>query len=105
MSVALALVLAPPIASARVRGCRYPFESFGPRNDPQMNIGDFSVRNMSCSAAHRAISRSRLLRSGNIRTRGFHCYLLKSYRQGGTVIGADVRCVAGARAFRFSWAT
>lgn len=70
-----------------------------------MNIGNLSVRNMSCSAAHRAISRGRLLRSGNIRTRGFYCYPLKRYRQGGTVLGADIRCVSGTRAFRFSWAT
>jgi hypothetical protein len=105
MAAGLAVVAVSSTAAASVRDCTYPPESFGPRNDRQMNIGNFSVRNMSCGAAHRAISRSRLLSSGNIRTSGFSCYLLKRYRQGDTVLGADIRCVAGAEAFRFSWAT
>jgi hypothetical protein len=92
-------------AGATVGRCSYPPESFGPRNDRQMNISSFSVRNMSCSAAHRAISRGRLLRNGNISTRGFACSLLKRYRVRGTVLGADIRCTSGGRVFRFSWAT
>ena len=105
VTAGLSVVLLSSTASARVRDCRYPAESFGPTNDPQMNINGFSVRDMSCSAARQAISRGRLQRSGNIRTHGFDCYLLKRYRQRGTVLGADIRCVSENRAFRFSWAT
>jgi hypothetical protein len=79
----------------------------GPRNDIGVQIGDVSVRAMTCSAGLRAISNSKLLRSGDIATPGFYCYTLKRFIPAGydQPLGANVRCVSGARAFRFGWAT
>jgi hypothetical protein len=106
----LALTIAiPTAASASVKGCSVP-PSWAqgiavPRNHPEL-IGRVSVRNMTCSTGLRAIGRSRLLySSGNISTPGFYCYTLKVYQSGGVVLGANVRCVSGARALRFSWVT
>lgn len=73
-----------------------------------MPLGAVSVRDMTCSAALRAISNGRLIGSGAIATLGFRCYTLKRYILPGTTnesSGAIVRCVSGRRAFRFSWAT
>jgi hypothetical protein len=109
-AAALALAIAiPTAASASVKGCSVPpFWAQGiavPRNHPELIVG-VSVRNMTCSAGLRAIGRSRLLfSSGNIATPGFYCYTLKVYQSGGDVHGAEVRCVSGARALRFSWVT
>jgi len=98
-------------ASAAVQDCRYPMPTpsggYGPRNDRSMNGGLVSVRNMSCSAALRAISNGYLREDGTpLRTRGFRCYVVSKSRAGGSgyVTSATIRCVSGVRAFRFSWA-
>jgi len=105
LTIAVGLA-SPAVASANVRGCHYTY-GHGPRNDRFVPLAAVSVRDMSCSAGLRAISNSRLLNSGAIATRGFHCYTLNRGVLPGTNLlsGATVRCVSGRRAFRFSWAT
>ena len=91
-------------AGAAVRGCNFPY-GYGPSNDAGVPIGNVSARNMTCSAALTRISEGVLLRDGNLRTRGFTCYLLQAYHAGSLETGATVRCTRRHQAFRFSWAT
>lgn len=100
----LAVGLAAASASANVHGCYFPY-GHGPKNDRRVPLGHVSVRNMSCSAALRAISNGTFVGRGNLRTKGFSCRVLKSYYGGGVQTGADVRCTHASKAFRFSWAT
>lgn len=92
-------------SAAAVHGCHVPLERFGPRNDPGMNIAHMSVRNMACGSALLTIDNSWQLRNGDLSSRSFYCYKLKTYRSFGTVLGAIVRCVSSRRAFRFTWFT
>ena len=101
LGVTAGLVL-PAGAQAHVQSCHYSY-GHGPRNDRNVPIGGVSVRNMTCPAGLHAISVGDLSRS--FRTPGFHCYALKIYRMNGLTMGADIRCVHGSQAFRFSWAT
>lgn len=98
-SIAL-LLLFTAGASAAVRHCRTPIQL-----GSTANVGNVTARNMSCGAARGAIARGHLTRSGGFRTRGFRCYRLHRSVVGGTVLGAQNRCVSGRRAFRFDWAT
>lgn len=102
-SVAVMLAI-PAGAQAQVRSCHYPY-GYGPRNDRSLPIGGVSVRNMSCSAGLHAISIGRLGHRPPFATPGFGCYALKVYHVGNLTLGADIRCVRGTKAFRFSWAT
>jgi hypothetical protein len=88
------------VAGASVRGCCYLMAT-----SHETTTGNVTARSMTCSAALGAISISRLLGNGKISTTGFTCSVLKRYRAGATILGADIRCVSGARAFRFSSAT
>ena len=105
-----AIAVLPALASAStVHGCRYPpnTSNLGPRNNREMIGYGVSVRNMSCSAALRAISNGYLVENGSpLHTRGFRCSVItKRYASGGRfILGATIRCVCGPRAFRFSWA-
>lgn len=98
--VASATMFAGP-AGAAVRDCRAPSHI----GSNYSNVGNVSARNMACSTVRRAIERGHLTRGGNPLTHGFGCYRLHTYRAMGTVLGAKIRCVSGARAFRFDWAT
>lgn len=103
--VGLAVIALPGAASARVHGCAYQGDFYFSNRPVNENVYDVSARNMSCSAALRAMARGRLGRKGNLTTLGFGCYLLHRYHIPGETTGATVRCVSGLRAFRFSWAT
>jgi hypothetical protein len=64
------------------------------------------VRNISCnSAGWGAVGHGSLTVSGNLHTAGWYCYVLKPYHSFGTLLGADVRCVQGGKAFRWTWGT
>jgi hypothetical protein len=103
------LAIALPVsASAYVHGCPGNQQNTGyaPRNDPGVPNYVSSVRNISCfRAGWGAVEHGSLTSSGNLRTAGWRCYVLKRYHSFGTLLGANVRCVQGSKAFRWSWAT
>ena len=104
---ALAAAL-PPTSSAFVRSCpgNPQGTGYGPRNDRGAPNFVSSVRNISCRAAGwGAVEHGSLTSSGNLRTSGWHCVVLKRFRLGSTLQGADVRCVRGGQAFRWTWGT
>jgi len=101
-AASIALLLPTAGASAAVRHCRPPTRI---GSDNPANVGNVTARNMSCATVRRAIAHGHLIRSGGFRTRGFRCYLVHRSVVGGTVLGAQNRCVSGRRAFRFDWAT
>ena len=103
----LAAVL-PATSSASVRSCPgNPLGTgYGPRNDRGAPNWVSSVRNISCRAAGwGAVEHGSLTSSGNLRTSGWYCVVLKRSHVGSTTLGANVRCVRGSQAFRWSWAT
>ncbi len=97
------LAALPTVANAYVHDCSG--NGYGPRNDRGAPNRVTSVRNISCHAAGAAVDRGFLVTGGNLRTRGFHCYILHRYRVGNQLNGADVRCVHGGAAFRWIWGT
>lgn len=104
------LAIASPVsASAYVHDCPGNPQGTGyaPRNDRGVPNYVSSVRNISCyQAGWGAVEHGSLLTgSGNLRTAGWYCYVLKRFRSFGTLLGADVRCVQGGKAFRWTWAT
>jgi hypothetical protein len=105
---ALLAIALPVSASASVHDCRGNPQGtgYGPRNDRSVPNYVSSVRNISCKrAGWGAVEHGSLTRSGNLRTGGWYCYVLKRYRSFGTLLGANVRCVQGGKAFRWNWAT
>jgi hypothetical protein len=105
---ALLAIANPVSASADVHECPGNPQGTGyaPRNDRGVPNYVSSVRNMTCNrAGWAAVEHGFLTRSGNLRTAGWHCYVLKRYRSFGTLLGAKVRCVQRGKAFRWNWAT
>jgi hypothetical protein len=104
-----------------VRACSYRYGGHGPRNDTWANIGNLSVRNMSCTLALTAIHNGYLYEAARgFHTSGFSCYVVRSgligpNGQGGQYLGQprvprgwivssqETRCVSGFTAFRFTW--
>jgi flagellar hook capping protein FlgD len=73
---------------------------------PIYNLGNLTTYNMTCQAGVKAVRQSHWKgKLGNIRTSGFRCKAVHSYRSQGTVLGANVRCTSGSKWFEFSWAT
>jgi hypothetical protein len=106
----LATMAAVPaaISSASVHSCpgNPQGTGYGPRNDRGAPNGVTSVRNISCHAAGwGAVEHGFLTSTGNLRTAGWHCVVLKRYHVGSTLMGADIRCVHRPRAFRWTWGT
>ena len=103
------LAIASPLsASAYVHDCSGNPQGtgYGPRNDRGAPNYVSSVRNISCSrAGWGAVEQGLLTSSGNLRTADWSCYVLKRYQSSGTMLGADVRCVQGGKAFRWTWGT
>ena len=64
-----------------------------------------TTRNMTCSAAIHGIKKGRETRGGGLSTPGFACRIVKAYRVGSSVNGAEINCTAGRRHFQFTWAT
>jgi hypothetical protein len=103
-------VALPATSNAFVRSCpgNPQGTGYGPRNDRDAPNYVSSVRNISC---HRAgwgpVEHGRLITStGNLRTRGWRCIVLKRFRPPGSIVlGANVRCVRGNEAFRWTWGT
>jgi hypothetical protein len=107
-AIALLAITIPVSASASVHDCPGNPQSTGyaPRNDRGVPNSVSSVRNISCNrAGWGAVEHGSLTGSGNLGTAGWYCAVLKRYRSFGTVLGANVRCVQGGKAFRWSWAT
>lgn len=105
---ALLAIALPVSASAYVHDCagNSPGTGYAPRNDRGVPNSVSSVRNISCNrAGWGAVWNGSLTGSGNLRTAGWYCYVLKSYRSTGLLLGADVRCEQGGEAFRWTWAT
>jgi hypothetical protein len=106
---AAAAVTLPATASAGVFGCPgNPETGYWPRNDRMAPNQVTSVRNISCNAAGwGAVAHGSIVfSSGNLRTRGWSCVVLKRYLiENRWLDGADVRCVRGAQAFRWTWGT
>lgn len=105
---ALVAIAIPVSASAYVHDCPGNPQNTGyaPRNDRGAPNYVSSVRNISCNrAGWGAVEHGFLTGSGNLRTAGWYCYVLKRYRSFGTLLGANVRCVQGGKAFRWSWGT
>jgi hypothetical protein len=104
-----------------VRDCSYPYGGHGPRNDTWANIGNLSVRNLSCTSALTAIHNGYLYEAARgFHTSGFSCYVVRSGMigpngQGGQYLGQprvprgwivssqETRCVSGSKGFRFTW--
>jgi hypothetical protein len=103
---ALAAVL-PATSSATVHKCPANPQGTGysPRNDRDAPNQVTIVRNISCHAAGwGAVEHGFLTPRGDLRTPGWHCVVLK--RGTGTTVttpGANVRCVRGRKAFRWTW--
>lgn len=101
------VALMPSAASAKSSHCAYKIGQGG-NYRPLNNI---TARNMMCSTALKAIKHGSIsTKTGNLKTKGFSCKVLKSSHlptgNGMTeVIGGTVRCTAGKRSFTFTWAT
>ena len=105
--VTMAAVLAAT-AGASVQSCpgNPQGTGYGPRNDRGAPNWVTSVRNVSCHAAGwGAVEHGSLTSTGNLRTAGWHCVVLRRYHVGSALMGADVRCVHRRRAFRWTWGT
>jgi hypothetical protein len=108
LAAAVGLAALPSAAGATVHGCPY-VRGLDPRNEQSpgfTGVSHVSVRNMTCSAADRAIGRGYLVFNStqaipyNLRTVGFACEPLT-----GGAGGATIRCTHGGRAFRFTYGT
>lgn len=85
-------------STTSVHGCYVP--PFPPPH--HWNLGNLSVRNMSCKTAMKAISRGSFDSQDRFKTRGYSCRRLSfSSPGGGLVTGATNRCFHRSRAFRF----
>lgn len=108
LTLAAMTAVVPATSSARVHRCpgNPQGTGYGPRNDREAPNYVSSVRNMSCHAAGwGAVQHGSLTSRGNLRTAGWHCVVLKRYRIGSTLMGANVRCKRGHKAFRWTWGT
>jgi hypothetical protein len=103
-----ATAVVPATSSASVHSCPGNPQGvgYGPRNDRGAPNFVSSVRNISCDAAGwGAVEHGSLTSTGNLRTAGWSCVVLKRFKVGSTTMGADVRCVRGRQAFRWTWGT
>lgn len=108
LCLAATTVVMPATSNASVRTCSGNPQGtgYGPRNDRGAPNWVTSVRNMSCRAAGwGAVEHGYLTSSGNLRTSGWHCVVLKRYHIGTSTTGADGRCVRGGKSFRWRWGT
>ncbi|KAA0267397.1 MAG: hypothetical protein EDQ89_11785, partial [Acidobacteria bacterium] len=69
------------------------------------NVADMSVRNMDCAEADALTSVAIQALAPTFTIPGWSCSILGDYTEiEGSILGAtDIRCVAGDRAFRFSF--
>jgi hypothetical protein len=70
------------------------------------NVGELETHKMSCASARAAIAHGRLTHSGNLKTTGFACHVVRRYSpNAGVITGAKIHCRRGPRQFAFAWAT
>jgi hypothetical protein len=98
----------PATSSASVNSCpgNPQGTGYGPRNDAGAPNWVTSVRNVSCGVAGwGAVEHGFLTSGGSLSTPGWYCVVLKRYHVGSLMMGADIRCVRGSEAFRWTWGT
>jgi hypothetical protein len=117
--IAAAGVVLPGAASAGVHGCPPNPQDTGywPYNDIMAPNQVTSVRNVSCSVAGNAVNDGYITgqvngwyTNGNLGTPGWRCVVTKHYwirvlHQPRALMGAEVKCVRGHQAFRWTWGT